>query len=290
MVGNWGRWGASDEAGSLNFIDPSVVVAASTLVRDGRVVSLSQDLGPQTPTAPHRSSPSRFMDRDAGDYALGARSPGGFRFAEDSVLFPSHSGTHIDALAHAWSGDSLYNGHDAGFTRSTRGAQRCGAEKLKPIVTRGVFLDLASICGGEPKIGRAFSADDLAKACDAVNVVIGAGDAVCIRTGWWPHAGRDPELFFSGEPGIDSSAAQWLADREVAVVGADNYAVECLPAPSGDTFPVHLILLWKYGVPLIEGLDLEELATAGRSEFLFVAAPLRLVGSTGSPLHPIAVL
>ena len=63
------------------------------------------------------------MDRDAGDYALGARAPGGFKFAEDTVQFPTHSGTHVDALSHVWAGAHLYNGHPETSTRSTRGSE-----------------------------------------------------------------------------------------------------------------------------------------------------------------------
>ena len=45
-----------------------------------------------------------------------------------------------------------------------------------------------------------------------------------------------------------------------------------------------------YGVALIEGLVLAPLAESGASEFLFMTAPLPIVGGTGSPLAPVAVL
>jgi len=45
-----------------------------------------------------------------------------------------------------------------------------------------------------------------------------------------------------------------------------------------------------FGIPLLEGLMLESLAGTGRTEFLFVAAALPIVGATGSPLTPLAVL
>lgn len=287
---NWGRWGADDERGALNLIDTAAVLRAVKVVQSGHMVSLAQPIGPHTVTAPHRRPPARFMDRDAGDYALGARSPGGFRFAEDTVMMPTHSGTHIDALAHVWNGEELYNGHSASATRSTCGAQRCGASTLGPIVTRGVLLDVAHLVEGTPGIGVAIRPNDLDRAAAAGGIEVGPGDAVLIRTGWFPQAAEDADRFFSGEPGIDLGAAQWLADRDVAVVGSDNYAVECLPPPDGSTFPVHLLLMWRHGVPLIEGLSLQGLAETGRSEFLFIAAPLPLVGSTASPLHPVAVL
>jgi kynurenine formamidase len=47
------------------------------------------------------------------------------------------------------------------------------------------------------------------------------------------------------------------------------------------------------GVHLLDYLQLERLSTAceraGRWEFLFVAAPLRITGGTGSPVNPLAI-
>jgi kynurenine formamidase len=86
------------------------------------------------------------------------------------------------------------------------------------------------------------------------------------------------------------SAALILAEAGASVVGADNYAVEVLPFAAGTVFPVHQRLIRDFGIPLLEGLMLRELAEAGRSSFFFVAAPLPIKGATGSPLAPVAVL
>jgi kynurenine formamidase len=291
MTGNWGRWGADDQVGALNLVTPEVTRRAAGLVRDGRTFSLAQPLGPSSPTPAHRPRPVRFMNRDAGDYALGARTPGGFRFAEDTVQFPTHSGTHVDALSHAWSGEHLYNGHPQASTRSTRGAQRCGAEHLVPVVTRGVLVDLVTAAGGPLLPRAAVRPADLERGIAEAGVTPEPGDAVLVRTGWWESHG-EAEDYFADEPGITSDAASWLAERDVALVGADNYAVEQQTAEPG--FPAHLVLLHRYGVPLIENLDLGGLAAAlagaGRSSFLLLFAPLPLMGSTGSPLTPVAVL
>ena len=54
-----------------------------------------------------------------------------------------------------------------------------------------------------------------------------------------------------------------------------------------------MLALNAMGVHLLDYLQFEDLAAAcerdGRWEFLFVAAPLRIVGGTGSPLNPIAI-
>lgn len=287
---NWGRWGDEDEAGALNLIGDEQVRRAVGLVRQGRVVPLGAELGPAALVPPHRKRVERFMTRDGGDYAAGARRPGGFQFAEDVLSFSSHSGTHVDALAHAWYADQLYNGFSSNTVRSTSGAQRCGAEHLLPMVTRGLLLDVAA--GRDVPWGAsdAVTAEDLRGAAQAAGVTPEPGDAVLIRTGWLGAQSHDVSTYFAGEPGIDMSAARWLAAADVAVIGADNYAVEAQPAAAGTVFPVHQLLLRDLGVPLIENVVLDELAEAGVGSFLFVAAPLRVVGGTAGPVCPIAVL
>ena len=276
------------ERGALGRIGPAEVLAATGLVRRGEIVDLSMPLGPATPVPAHRHGLVRFMTRDGGDYAAGAQRPGGFQFAEDTVLLPTHIGTHVDALAHAWHDDHLFGGHPQATVRSTTGAQRCGADKLGPIVTRGLLLDAAG--DGELGPGTAIGAHDLERAARAAGVTPQPGDVVLVRTGWLGRTGDDAAAFYAGEPGIDVSAAAWLADAGVAAIGCDNFAVEPIPFPDGEVFPVHQLLLADRGVPLLEGVVLDGLARRADGPFLFVALPLGLVGSTASPLTPVAVL
>lgn len=285
----WGRWGQNDELGSLNFIGTEEVRRATTLVRHGRVIGLSQPLSSTMPMPPHRQQLAHLMARDGGDYAAGAKRPDAFQFAEDMVLLPLHAGTHIDCLCHVWYADHLYNGFSGNTVRST-GAKHLGAEKLKPIVTRGVLVDLVAVAGrplnGGESVGRAF----VEEACRRAGVTVRPGDAVLLRTGWHEahmHAGRAD---FNTEPGLDVEAALFLADAGASLVGADNYAIEVLPFPEGTVFPVHKRLIRDYGVLLLEGLVLKPLAEAGATEFLFIAAALPIVGATASPLTPVAVL
>ncbi len=277
-----------DERGALGLIGAEQVRDAAALVREGRVVDLGMPLGPETPVPAHRPGLLRFMDRDGGDYAAGARRPGGFQFAEDTVLFPTHIGTHIDALAHVWHDGRLYNGHPQETIRSGTGAQRCGADKLGPIVARGVLLDMAR--ERELAAGDAIGATALEREAARQGIAIEPGDVVLVRTGWLGRTGASAESYFDGEPGIDISAARWLADAGVAAVGCDNFAIEPLPFAEGEAFPVHQLLLCDHGIALIEGVVLDELARLAGAPFLFVALPLALVGSTASPLNPVAVL
>lgn len=287
---NWNRWGPEDERGALNHIGPAQVRNAASLVRSGQVLSLAQPLSPRTPVPQHRAGIQHFMGRDGGDYAAGARQPGGFQFAEDTVVLPLHIGTHIDALCHAWYDETLYNGFPGSGTRSTTGATRCGIDKMGPIAGRGVLLDVAALHGSPLADGVSIGAADLERAAQRGGVRVSKGDIVLIRTGWAEHQGRAASVSFNAEPGLNVEAALWLTEAEIAVLGADNYAVEVLPFPIGTVFPVHQRLIRDFGIPLLEGLVLDGLAATGRFEFLFAASPLPVVGGTGSPINPMAVL
>ncbi len=289
MNDNWGRWGERDEFGALNTVGPDQVRRAAGLVREGVVVPLAQPSGAAGAVPPHRRRGSRFMDRDAGDYALGARAVGGFKFAEDTVAISTHSGTHMDALSHVWTGNDLYNGHAASTLRST-GATRLGAETLRSVMTRGVLIDLVSAYGAPLRASTRISADDLAHGYSAAGLSPEAGDAVIIRTGWWESHLAEHAEYFDNEPGLDESAAEWLATADVALVGADNYAIEVQPSTSGTRFPVHLALIHQQGIPLIENMDLRGLVGRTVTSFCFVAAPVGFTGSTAAQLTPLAVL
>lgn len=284
----WGRWGPDDERGALNHIGTAEVQRALRLAKTGKVISLAQPLSPGTPTPNHRAPMQHFMQRDGGDYAAGARRPGGFQFAEDTIVMALHIGTHIDALCHAWHDDKLYNGFPSSGTRSTTRAVRCGVEKMGPIVTRGVLLDV--LLDGKPLAkGTPVTPADLQNAAKAAGLTIERGDVVLIRTGWIESM-LDDRHYYEGEPGINVEAGRWLAECGVAVIGSDNFAVEHIPFPKDTVFPVHQLVIRGFGIPLLEGLMLRELAATSTREFLFVAAPLPFEGGTGSPLVPLAIL
>lgn len=285
----WGRWGAEDEVGAPNLIGAEQVRLAASLVRTGRVISLAQPISERTRVPAHRPGVMHFMGRDGGDYAAGAKRPGGFQFAEDTLVLPLHLGTHIDALCHAWCDDHLYNGFPGATVRSTTGALRCGMEKMPPLVTRGVLLDVVRLRGKPAAPGETIGHAELEAAARLAEVMLQAGDAVLIRTGWL-ESQASREVDFNAEPGIDVDAALWLASSDVALVGADNFAIEVLPFPSGTVFPVHQRLIRDHGIPLLEGMVLRPLAEAGARAFLFVTTPLPVVGGTGSPVAPVAVL
>jgi kynurenine formamidase len=286
----WKRWGNDDERGALNYIGQDEVRRATALVRTGEVLRLAQLLSSKTPVPAHRCGLQHFMGRDGGDYAAGSKRPGGFQFAEDTVVMPLHIGTHVDALCHAWYDDKMYNGFSGNDVRSVRGAEKLGMEKMPPVVTRGILLDIVKLKGGVLVPGEVIDRADLEAAAAVAGVTPGRGDAVLIRTGWLESQKGVKQPSFDVEPGIEIEAARWLAEAGVAIVGADNFAVEVLPFAEGTVFPVHQLLIRDYGMPLLEGMMLDPLVASGRHEFLFIASPLPIVGATGSPLAPVAVL
>lgn len=288
---NWGRWGSGDERGSPNLNGPAEIAAASRLVRRGEVLSLAHPIDRASPTPPIRPAPAHFMHRDGGDYAGRRDRPPRSQYSDDSILLALHTATHVDALAHVWYGNEIFNGF-ARETVTSSGARRCGVENLGPIVGRGVLLDVAAAAGSESLPDeRQVTADDLERCAAVEGVGVGRADIVLIRTGWWSARAGIAGQTFEREPGPNLAAACWLAERDVAVVGTDNFAFEALPSlVDGATFPAHELLLCDCGTPILEGLALDELARRRIYEFLFVAAPLPLVGGTASPLNPLAIL
>lgn len=285
----WHRWGEDDETGALRAVDANKVRKAARLVTSGRVIGLAQPISDRTPVPHGRSSVMHFMNRDGGDYAAGGKRPGGFQFAEDTIVMPAHLGTHLDALCHVWYDDELYNGYSSNSIRSTFGASRCGIDKLPPIATRGLLLDVVRHRGAPLAAGERIGLAELQAVANAAGVAPEPGDVVLLRTGWFETHGSEAD-YFDGEPGLALDAALWLAQSGVAVIGADNYAIEAIPFPEGTVFPVHQRVIRDYGVLLLEGLVLGELAATERSEFFFTAAALPIVGGTASPLSPMAIL
>lgn len=287
-TGNWSRWGPGDERGALNLIGPDAVRRGLAAVTTGETVSLGLPMiAGRGPLAAMRQPMQHFMTRDGGDYAAGRPERGGMGFADDSILVACHGTTHLDALAHVWRDGQMWNGFPASSVTS-RGAARCGIEKAGPVVTRGLFLDLAGAGSGLAP-GEAVSAARLADAVAAAGLAPAPGDALLLRTGWL-RQWRDGTAGVDSCPGLAADCASWLRDNDIALVGADNIAVEVFPASDGAVLPLHIATLRDLGVYLLELLDLEELARRGAAQFLLTVAPLNIVGGVGSPVAPVAVL
>jgi kynurenine formamidase len=209
--------------------------------------------------------------------------------ASGIVVMPEHSGTHIDALCHQAENLTLHGGvHvDTGIQTSV-GFRVLGIETMAPLVGRGVMLDVA----GDKRLppNQEITAEELKQAAARAGVEIRTGDVVLVRTGYgalW----SDPSEYLRAA-GVSAAASRWLIDLKVGAVGADNMAWDVIgPADPelGMTLPGHVLLLVRAGIPIIENMNLEELAAAKVHEFGFVCLPLKMRGATGSPVRPIAL-
>ena len=281
-ISNWGRWGNTDEQGTWNLLTPERIQQAATLVRRGQTYSLAMPLAADGPQWPQRHPTWRVTT-----YHNDPRARGG---ADDVVTMHSHSGTHMDALCHVWYHDQLYNGFPASQHVGSQGATRNAIDRLPFLVGRGVLLDIAGwkevdhLALGEP-----ISASDLAACAAAQQVEVRTGDILLVRTGWLRVFANDPATFNQGEPGLDTSTLDWLHERDVVAIGADNHGIEVMQQIPPDDIPFHRCAIRDLGMYLLENLHLEQLAADRTYEFLFITTPLPLSGGVGSPISPLAI-
>jgi kynurenine formamidase len=303
--GNWGRWGPADERGALNLATPEVVLGAAGALRTGKVYSLAIPISPsRTPAVFDRMVPERLTrtappDTPATD-PLDSRRDDGLPRAgasDDVLMFSSHTGTHLDALCHVFEGDAFYNGHPVESFSTRRGATKCSIERTGTFATRAVLLDVQALLASEGTIGPTdpvaagytITASDLQRCCDRQQVGLTAGSAALIHTGWLELLKADRSTPGYPQAGIGLDAAAFLQSHDVAVVGADNSAVEVLPFDGGRHLAVHVELLVHSGIGLLEHLWLADLAADACYESLLVVGALPVTGATGSPVNPVAI-
>ena len=222
----------------------------------------------------------RHHARGAGEARTGASG---------IVVMPEHSGTHIDALAHQAENLTLHGGvHVDEGVQTSVGFRVLGIDTMAPLVSRGVLFDVAGTKRLAPE--HAISVDELDLAARAAKVEIRKGDVVLVRTGYgalW----SEPTEYLRGA-GVSAAGSTWLIDKKVSAVGADNMAWDVMGPKDPDlkvTLPGHILLLVRAGIPIIENLNLEDLAAAKVHEFAFICLPLKMRGATGSPVRPIAL-
>ncbi len=293
---NWGRWGADDTRGTLNYITPEHVRHAASLVLTGRSISLSLPVNKVAgPDNPH---PAIHYMATGHDNDIGS---GSLRFASDFLGMEFHGDchTHIDALCHIAYRGQLYNGRPAGLV-GTSGARALDiTDYAQGVVGRGVLLDIARLRGVswlEP--GTAVRRAELEAAEEAQRVRLGEGDLFVFRTG---HHRRRSELGpwdngygGEGKAGLHVDAMSLLHERRVAGFLPDGDG-EAIPSTvEGIGYPIHPLQITAMGMLAADSLNLEDLADAceaeQRWEFMVVLAPLRIPGATGSPFNPIAVM
>ena len=294
---------AKREVGPIAGLPAGKVVEAARLVKEGRCFSLAAARYPGMPLFPgHPPFQVLLYRTPEGIRAEGAQPWGppneaGLGYMAEYLLATSHSGAHIDALAHMTvGGDShWYGGGNTAEHLTDKGPNLGDAEKLPVVFTRGVLLDPPAYRGLDAlPASSAVDGAEMQAIADAQGVEVRPWDVVLIRTGYlkyWPDA---EAMARHKTAGPDLSAAEWMLERGVVASGTDTETYEVQPAPDrgspANPQPVHTRLLIENGVYLMESLYLEELAWEKIYEFLFVALPLKIRGATGSMIDPLAVV
>jgi kynurenine formamidase len=262
----------------------------AAVVQGVRTIDLGQPLFTGMPCSPNHPGFRMTLTRRHGDM----RRPDGGSASSELIITGGHVGTHIDALAHVSHEGKLHGGVDAAAAQSGGAFTQHGVEQIPPLVARAVLLDVAATHGVDVlQPGYGITRLDLIDAAERAGVLPRPGDIALVRTGWARNF-PDAETYLGksrGVPGVTQEAAEWLTARDVVATGADTTAYEQIrPGNGHSVLPVHRHLLVEHGVYIMEHLNLEEAAARGLTEFVMVVAPLRIVGGTGSPIRPIAVV
>jgi len=281
-LSNWGRWGKDDQIGALNLITSSKRKQAASLVKEGFSVSMAGD-----------ADTVKAVD-NANPYELKMLTIGSDEIA---VNYHGIAHTHLDSLAHINDNGVFYNGYKPDADKVLKqGHERNSIHNVKNgIFTRGILIDIPRLKGVpylEP--GTPIYVEDLEAWEKKAGVKVSPGDALFVRTGVWARRkALGPWLRGRAEggksAGLDPSVIPWLKQRDIAILGSDHPQYV---SPSNLRGAVHDFALLYLGVHLFDNCDLEALADAAaarkRWEFLLTAAPLPIVGGTGSPVNPIA--
>jgi kynurenine formamidase len=317
---NWGRWGADDVLGTVNFITDELRLAAAGLVRRGASFSLSQRFdmdGPQRGWR-RRTNPVHTMLDTGTDAVEGNQGfPHGIGGADDVIAMPLQCSTQWDGLGHIFDHGKAWNGRNAAKTVTSDGDLVTGIERLaRPVCGRGVLLDVGRVIGPalatspsgagaagtgtDPQYelpdGFAITTGHLTATAAAHGVTVRRGDLLLVRTGRYARALREGWGEYAGgaSPGLSFTTAGWLHRTEIAAVATDTWGFEVRPNEFDDAFqPLHQVAIPNMGLLIGEMWALEELAADcaadGVYEFFLTAAPLPVTGAVGSPVNPIAV-
>lgn len=244
------KWGPNDEIGAANYMTPELVVKAASLVKTGKTYALGIPVTSSTPAYPPRTFKITVVQPgQAGSPGLG---PNKATYNDDILDTWVGIGSQLDGLGHLGIEHVYYNGNKLADFADPNGLKKLGIEKVPPMVTRGVLLDMA-----------AYFKTDVVKEGTAFNV-------------------KEIE-----EAGVEG--AKYLTGKGVVAIGADTCALEVLPFESKNVFEVHQILLAMNGTYILENMDTAALARDKGYEFLFVLGQPRWTGGVQAMINPIAI-
>ena len=283
------RWGPQDEIGAANLLTPQKVQEAARLVREGRTYRMGIVVDRSTPAFPPRNlAITVLMPGQESGKTFGRNK---MSYVDDMITGWLGVGTQLDSLAHLGIDNTFYNGNKAQDFVRTTGVTKLGIEKIPPIVTRGVLVDLAKF-KGKPRLdgGELVTAEELRQAMQQQNVRVTPGDIIVLHTGWLAMLGQDPKTFGEQEPGIDGAGAEYLASLQPVAVGADTWGVEAVPFKDPNVlWQGHQVLLAQNGIYIVENLDTSALVRDGVTEFMFVLGQPLYRGAVQAIINPVAI-
>ena len=282
-------WGPDDTLGALNRLSPEKVLEAAKLITTGKTYALGGVTGRSTPAYAPRSFDITILQPGNGTgTTMGANKATG---NDDLLRTWMGIGSQIDGLGHMGSEHVYFNNTHAEDFVTPKGLTKFGTHALPPMVTRGVLLDMTTHFKQDPIApGTAFNRQEIDAVAKAQGLTLREGDVVLFHTGWAAMATEDPDAFMSGEPGLGLEGARYLAEIGVIAVGSDSWAVEALPFEDPSlVFPVHVELLAKNGIYILESMVTEALARDRAHEFLFVLGQPRFEGAVQAIINPIGL-
>jgi len=282
-------YGANDEIGAANLLNPQLVLKAVKLVKQGKTLALAVPIDKHLPAFRHRSfNLYNIQPGEQGGKTLGLNK---FSFNDEMVNAWTGVGTQLNGIGHIGIDNVYYNGNKAEDFVTVEGVTKLGIEKVPPIVTRAIVLDMVAyykknIVPG----GTEFTVADIQAVLKKQNIEIQKGDVVLFNTGWLELIGNDNKQFLEVEPGIGMEAAKWLADKGIVAFGGDTWASEVYPNPyNTEEFPINQYMLAKRGIYNLELIDTRPLVKEKVWEFMFVLGQPLYVGSTQVNVNPVAI-
>ena len=282
------------ERGALNHITVDTVKTAIATVKSGLVIPMA--LPWATVSGPDNSRPALHYMTSLGEPNEESDDQPTSNTDFIGVDYHGKATSHMDAMTHIIYKNNLFGGKNTFEMVDSHGSRWSTIDKLGPVVTRGVLLDAArykEVAWLEP--GTAVQASDVLAMEKQYGITIGAGDCILLRSGHFNRRAKlgiwNPDNFSAG---FHVDVMELFKERKVSVIGGDGDS-DVRPSPvAGVSSPIHVLALPGLGIPLLDNLHLEALGNAcaaeGRHEFLITIAPLNIVGGTGSPVNPIAIL
>ena len=280
-------FGSEDRLGAVNYITPEKTLAASKLITTGKTYALGMITGRGTATTPPREF-DVYITR-GGDGSGAVATENEVTSNDDMLQTFVGIGSQIDGFGHMGIGFRHYNGvHVRDFVTQT-GVTEFGTEKLPPIATRGILLDMTKVFGESTlPDGTAINRAEIDQALAAADLTLEQGDIVILHTG--KMAATEGKPFAAPQPGLGVEGAQYLADAGVVAVGADNWALEVIPFENPRRpYEVHQTLLTVNGVYILENMVTAELAADNVTEFFFSLGVPRWEGTVQMVINPVAI-